>query len=182
MYSIQRQGQKHRIASPHRNLSITSASMHLFSLEQKNGRRFIWSSLIRWLRQLRNTLCNTDIEKTKRSLQCLTRMPATTRRVFGSSKAALQTNSSEQTNASKSESAIWRKWRLWLRCWSENRMEMVQRAAGELAAHFVFVVLPHHGRIPHGKIGIRGGGILQSLTKGSEWQFFSSMQFGIAGT
>ena len=26
---------------------------------------------------------------------------------------------------------------------------------------------PHHGRIPHGKIGIHGGGILQSLTKGS---------------
>ena len=27
---------------------------------------------------------------------------------------------------------------------------------------------PHHGRIPHGKIGIPGGGILPSLTKGSE--------------
>ena len=27
---------------------------------------------------------------------------------------------------------------------------------------------PHHGRIPHGNIGIHGGGILQSLTKGSE--------------
>ena len=31
---------------------------------------------------------------------------------------------------------------------------------------------PHHGRIPHGKIGIHGGGILQSLTKGSELFFF----------
>ena len=27
---------------------------------------------------------------------------------------------------------------------------------------------PHHGRIPHGKIGINGGGILQNLTKSSE--------------
>ena len=27
---------------------------------------------------------------------------------------------------------------------------------------------PHHGRIPHGKIGIHGGGILQSLTKSTE--------------
>ena len=26
---------------------------------------------------------------------------------------------------------------------------------------------PHLGRIPHGKIGIHGGGILQSLTKGN---------------
>ena len=41
---------------------------------------------------------------------------------------------------------------------------------------------PHHGRIPHGKIGIHRGGIHQSLTKGSEWHFFSSMQFRIAGT
>ena len=37
------------------------------------------------------------------------RMSATTRRVYGRNKAALQTNSSEQTNASKSESAIRRK-------------------------------------------------------------------------
>ena len=44
-------------------------------------------------------------------------------------------------------------------------MEVVQRAAGLLAAYFVFVVL---GKIPHGKIVIHGGGILQSLTKGSE--------------
>ena len=40
---------------------------------------------------------------------------------------------------------------------------------------------PHHGRIPHCKIGIHGGGILQNLTKSSEWLFFSlfqqSMQF-----
>ena len=27
---------------------------------------------------------------------------------------------------------------------------------------------PHHGRIPHEKIGIHGGGILQNLTKSSE--------------
>ena len=27
---------------------------------------------------------------------------------------------------------------------------------------------PHHGRVPHGKIEIHGGGILQSLTEGSE--------------
>ena len=27
---------------------------------------------------------------------------------------------------------------------------------------------PHHGRILHGKIGLHGGGVLQSLTKGSE--------------
>ena len=69
------------------------------------------------------------------------RMSATTRRVYGGNKAVLQTNSSKQTNASKFESAIRRKWRLWLRWWPENRMEMVQRAAGTLAAHFVFVVL-----------------------------------------
>ena len=69
------------------------------------------------------------------------RMSATTRRVCGGNKAAPQTSSSEQTNASKSESAIRRKWRLWLRCWSENRTEMVQRVAGKLAAYFVFVVL-----------------------------------------
>ena len=56
-------------------------------------------------------------------------------------KQLKQTNSSERTNASKSESAIRRKWKLWLRCWSKNRVEMVQRAAGKPAAYFVFVVL-----------------------------------------
>ena len=29
----------------------------------------------------------------------------------------------------------------------------------------------HHGRIPHGKIGIPGGGILQNLTMSSEGDF-----------
>ena len=29
----------------------------------------------------------------------------------------------------------------------------------------------HHGRIPHGKIGIHGGGILQNLMKSSECDF-----------
>ena len=32
---------------------------------------------------------------------------------------------------------------------------------------------PHHVRIPHGKIGIHGGGILQNLTISSEWLFFT---------
>ena len=41
-------------------------------------------------------------------------------------------------------------------------MEMVSRAALRLRR-------PHHGRIPHGKIGIHGGGILHSLTKGSDF-------------
>ena len=45
------------------------------------------------------------------------------------------------TNASKSESTIRTKWRLWLRCWFKNKMEMVLRAAGKPAAYFVFVVL-----------------------------------------
>ena len=31
----------------------------------------------------------------------------------------------------------------------------------------------YHGRIPHGKIGIHGGGILQNLTKNSEWLFLT---------
>ena len=69
------------------------------------------------------------------------RMSATTRRVYGGNEAVLQTSSSEQTNASKSESAIRRKWRPWSRCWSENKMEMVQRAARKPAAYYVFVVL-----------------------------------------
>ena len=68
------------------------------------------------------------------------RMSATTKRVYGGNKAVLHTNSSEQTNTSKSESTFRWKWRLWLRC-GENRMEMVQRAAGKPAAYFVFVVL-----------------------------------------
>ena len=38
---------------------------------------------------------------------------------------------------------------------------------------------PHHGRIPHGKIGIHGGGILQSLTKSIEWLFFLACSFGL---
>ena len=84
---------------------------------------------------------STTSTTTPRLCRSRKRMSATTRRVYGGSKAVPQTNSSEQTNASKSESAIRRKWRLWLRCWSENRMDMVQRAAGKLAAYFVFVVL-----------------------------------------
>ena len=43
---------------------------------------------------------------------------------------------------------------------------MVQRAAGEPAAYFVFVVLIMAEFLM--AIGIHGGGILQSLTKGSE--------------
>ena len=84
---------------------------------------------------------STTSTTTPRLCRSKKRMPATTRRVYGRNKAALQTNSSEQTNASKDESAIRRKRRLWLRCWSENRMDMVQRAAGKPAAYFVFVVL-----------------------------------------
>ena len=167
--SIQRQWQKHRIALPH-NI-ICQSAQHLWiyrTLYQIFGRRFIWSSFIRWFTQLRNTFCNTDIGGhktiTKRRLQCLTRMSATTRRVLGGNKAALQTNLSEQTNASKSESAIRRQRRL--RCWSENRMEVVQRA-GILAAFFFFVVLIMAEFFVE-KIGLHGGGILQSLTKGSE--------------
>ena len=60
-------------------------------------------------------------------------------------------------------------------------MEMVQREAGEPAAYFVFVVCIMT-EIPYGKIGIYGGDILHSLTKGSEWHIFLSMQFRIAGT
>ena len=56
------------------------------------------------------------------------------------SKKRMSGTLSEQTHASKSESAIRRKWRIWLRCWSENRIEMGQRAAGKPAAYFVFVV------------------------------------------
>ena len=43
---------------------------------------------------------------------------------------------------------------------------------------------PHHGRILHGKIGRHGGGVLQSLTEGSEWLFFGrgEKRFLIAGT
>ena len=43
-------------------------------------------------------------------------------------------------------------------------MEVVQREAGKLRRRR----RPHYGRIPHGKFGIHGGGILQSLRKGSE--------------
>ena len=37
---------------------------------------------------------------------------------------------------------------------------------------------PDHGRIPRDKIGIHGGGILQSLMKGSEW-LFKTCSFGL---
>ena len=39
----------------------------------------------------------------------------------------------------------------------------------------------YHGRLPHGRIGIPGGGILQNLTMSSEWDVLS-MRFRIAGT
>ena len=84
---------------------------------------------------------STTSTTTPRLCRSKKRMSVTTRRVYGANKAALQTNSCKQTNASKSDSAIRRKWRLWSRRWSENKMEMVQRAAGKPAAYFVFVVL-----------------------------------------
>ena len=37
----------------------------------------------------------------------------------------------------------------------------------------------HHGKIPHGKFGIHRRGILESLTKGSEWLFFLACSFGL---
>ena len=36
---------------------------------------------------------------------------------------------------------------------------------------------PRHGWIPHGNVGIHGGGILQNLTKSSEWFFFKKIIF-----
>ena len=83
---------------------------------------------------------STTSTATPRIRRSRTRMSATARQVYGRNQAALHTNSSEQTKASKSESTHRRKWRLWPRGWSENRMETVPRAAVKLAAYFVFVV------------------------------------------
>ena len=49
-------------------------------------------------------------------------------------------------------------------------MEMVQREHRE-TCRILRLRRPPHGKIPHGKIGIDGGGILQNLTKNSK--FFS---------
>ena len=102
----------------------------------------IWTNKIlsKWVLSINAEGKQNTSTRTPRLRRSKTRMSATTIQVYGWNKAVLQTKSSEQTKASKSESTIRRKWWLWLRCWSENRMEMVQRAAGRLAAYFVFVV------------------------------------------
>ena len=54
----------------------------------------------------------------------------------------------------------------------QNPNQLFERRKMEVflsATNFVFVV--HHGRIPHGKTGIPGGGILQNLTMSSECGF-----------
>ena len=72
--------------------------------------------------------------------ECFTRISATARQAYGRNEAALYTHPPKLTKTAKSESTIWRTWRIWLCCWSEARMEVAWRAAGRLAAYFVFVV------------------------------------------
>ena len=98
-------------------------------------------------------------------------MSATTRRVFGGNKAAVQPihpskqrrqNPNQQFEGSEEYDYVVDRKTGW---------KMVVKSSRE-TCRMLRLRRPHHGRIPHGKIGIHGGGIVQSLTKSSERLFF----------